>query len=73
MADLHTPLPWDIVPNGAGCVRGTEHLFSLVHRYQTKNMLVSETVAENLELADAETIVKAMGVYIEGRPSDRIR
>lgn len=80
MADLFTPLPWTVVANDPRiCVRGTETLYirgtetlySLVHTYLAKGCRVHTTIAENLELADAETIVKAMGVYIEGQPSDR--
>ena len=59
-SDLHTPLPWFIEQNNSTCVRGTEELYSLVYSYWHQGNTIYETVAENLELADAEFILEAI-------------
>lgn len=47
----HTPGPLEVMQNDPRlCVRGTEHLYSVVHR---PIVSVVKTLAENLTLADA--------------------
>lgn len=53
-----TPGPWELAENTPGlCVRGTEHLYSIVRRQTLNGMTVVTTIAENLCLADAEFIL----------------
>lgn len=50
---------WEIEKNDPRlCVKGTEHLYSIVTKHKDGNCLVIVTIAENLELSDAELIIK---------------
>lgn len=55
-----TPRPWEVRQNDLRlCVKGTEHLFSIVHSYPHGTSTIVETIAENLELADAQVMAAA--------------